>query len=567
MAGKALIVDDEPANRLLLKMLLKKIGYEVTEAEDGAKAVDQFAADRPDIVFMDVMMPVMDGYEAASRIKALCGDAFVPLIFLTALVDDNDLARCIDAGGDDFMTKPINPVILRSKIRAMERIRDLHREITLLYDRRHQEDKLAERIFSTAVVAENVELGAMSRIMRSLELFSGDVLLTAFRPSGDLHVMLGDFTGHGLASAIGALPVSEIFRTMTAKGFTADSILSEMNRTLHRLLPSNMFMAAQFVSISRHLDRIGMINCGMPEILLLDHSGTQIKQRFVSATYPLGIVSKTNYLDIMVNIPIAPGDQVLLMSDGLVETRNMAGEFFGQQRLEQVVAEKPAASAVAEHLWKSLEEFRVEAALNDDVSIVSIPCVEELFDQATGKAAVTDCPAPHAGVEKTGHDNTIQLKLTLRGSQQLQKDPVPIIISQLHQLSDCTCERQLLFTILNELYMNAFEHGILGLDSSLKNSPDGFDQYYQEREQRLAQLGDAFVQITLDCQMTPRGGRATMRVEDSGPGFDFANHQSAQPGNKGFSGRGIQLVRELCEYVRYEEPGNKVEAVYGWTTE
>jgi len=109
---------------------------------------------------MDVMMPVMDGYDATRRIKTLAGSHFVPVIFLTALTDEAALARCIEAGGDDFLTKPYNRVILQSKISALLRLRELYwvrekqrDEIQLHHQRLQQEQTLAERIFSKWCIA------------------------------------------------------------------------------------------------------------------------------------------------------------------------------------------------------------------------------------------------------------------------------------------------------------------------------------------------------------------------------------------------------------------------------
>ena len=104
-----LVVDDDDTNRLVLEALLSDAGHRVIEARHGAEAVELYRQHRPDAVLMDVMMPVMDGYEASRRIRALAGRHFVPIIFLTALSDDKSLARCIEAGGSDFLTKPFHP--------------------------------------------------------------------------------------------------------------------------------------------------------------------------------------------------------------------------------------------------------------------------------------------------------------------------------------------------------------------------------------------------------------------------------------------------------------------------
>jgi PAS domain S-box-containing protein len=116
-----LVVDDTATNRQILQVFLKKLGFAVITANDGAQAVERFVADRPDIVLMDVMMPVMDGLEATRRIKAGSGTRWVPVIFLTALDKEEDLVTGLDSGGDDYLTKPISFVVLDAKLRSLRR--------------------------------------------------------------------------------------------------------------------------------------------------------------------------------------------------------------------------------------------------------------------------------------------------------------------------------------------------------------------------------------------------------------------------------------------------------------
>ncbi|MBM3226450.1 MAG: response regulator, partial [Candidatus Tectomicrobia bacterium] len=115
-----LIADDDRTNRIVLSAMLKKDGHTVCMADNGTEAVDLFAQQQPDMVLMDVMMPDMNGYEAARQIKAMAGERFVPVIFLTAMTDEEALAQCIVAGGDDFLTKPYKRTLLKAKITALE---------------------------------------------------------------------------------------------------------------------------------------------------------------------------------------------------------------------------------------------------------------------------------------------------------------------------------------------------------------------------------------------------------------------------------------------------------------
>lgn len=118
---KILAADDNRTNLHILRVFLKKLGHEVILAENGAEAVQHFIDDRPDLVLLDIMMPVMDGFEAARQIKALALDKWTPIIFLSALNRDENLIEGLEAGADDYLTKPINFVVLEAKIRSMQR--------------------------------------------------------------------------------------------------------------------------------------------------------------------------------------------------------------------------------------------------------------------------------------------------------------------------------------------------------------------------------------------------------------------------------------------------------------
>ena len=118
---KVLAVDDNRTNLHILQVFLKKLGHEVVLAENGEEAVKRFEADQPDLILLDIMMPVMDGFEAARRIKAMNRERWTPIIFLSALNRDENLVEGLDAGADDYLTKPINFIVLEAKLRSMQR--------------------------------------------------------------------------------------------------------------------------------------------------------------------------------------------------------------------------------------------------------------------------------------------------------------------------------------------------------------------------------------------------------------------------------------------------------------
>jgi CheY-like chemotaxis protein len=564
-SGIALIVEDEVTNRMILKALLKKRGYKVIEAKNGVEAIEQFQQQGPDIIFMDVMMPVMDGYEATTEIKRLAGDQFVPIIFLTAMSDEKALARCVEVGGDDFLSKPYSFTVLSAKVKAMERIRSLHQYTRMLYSRMQRDEEIAEQVFSGAVIAGNVALEHIRSLLRPASVFSGDLMLTTFAPSRDLHVLLGDFTGHGLAAALGALPTSEVFRSMTAKGFAPQQILFAINNKLHNLLPTGMFLAAQFVKIDHQLDHISIINCGMPDCFLVEHARMQIKHPIESKSLPLGIAPDIDFKDNFHHLRIEEGDRVILATDGVTEARNSKGELFGQQRFIDAINQSDSQAYILDKLAMDLDTFCQDAPQDDDISVVEVPLIRDLLPGL-------ESASPH--VETTGdkshylfsheHPDFIEFQLVLYGTQLRQADPVPILINYIQETAGLHEHRRPLFTILTELYINALDHGVLKLDSLLKQGEDGFTNYFQQREQRLEALTEGQVRIALRIHHNCSGGYIIITVEDSGHGFDFSALSQSNTNATLYSGRGLLLVKSLVKQLHFFEPGNKAEAIYVW---
>ena len=118
---KILVVDDFEMEQVRVKTLLERLGHVVTLASNGLDALEAYATTQPDLILLDVMMPVMDGLETARRIRAL-PVPWTPIIFLSGNVEPEDIALGIEAGGDDYLTKPVNGVVLAAKLLAMQRI-------------------------------------------------------------------------------------------------------------------------------------------------------------------------------------------------------------------------------------------------------------------------------------------------------------------------------------------------------------------------------------------------------------------------------------------------------------
>jgi CheY-like chemotaxis protein/anti-sigma regulatory factor (Ser/Thr protein kinase) len=561
---KALIVDDDAVNRKLLRAILEKEGYQPVVAENGEEAVNLFAQERPDIVLMDVMMPVMNGYEAARRIKEAAGEHFVPIIFLTAVTDEAALSKCVESGGDDFLTKPYNRVILRSKISAMERIRSVHatlnaqkRELESYRSNIQHELEFAEHIFQNITSKGLVDLPYVKywTSTMSMSMFNGDLLLVARKPAGGLHLLMCDFTGHGLPAAVGALPVSEVFVAMTDRGFGAADVLAEINRKLNAELPTGFFCAAAFVDVDATEGTISIWNGGLPEILLIDHAG--IQRRVPSRNLPLGITKRlVRPVDISV-AKITESMHLVMYSDGLIEAVNGSGEMFGVSRLEQAVEVAGAPAKVLDGVRQAVGAFREGSAQSDDISVVLLDCAAAQGDVQEQRVAV-------------GRQGVLpaewHMRFELKAGILREINPVPMILNALSNLRLADEHRRRVFTILSELYTNALDHGLLGLKSAMKHSPDGFSAYYAERESRLAQLDRGVAVLELEQVLESSGYVLKLRVTDTGGGFDPT--ASAQVDDAPVAvplhpaGRGIQLVKSLCRSLTYRDGGRVAEVMY-----
>jgi CheY-like chemotaxis protein len=374
--GTALVVDADVLSRRILQLMLERESFRVVLAEDGIQAIEAFERVRPDIIFMDVMMPPMDGYQATRILKAKIRPHFVPVIFLTAITSDDTLAACVEAGGDDILAKPLSLPLLRAKIRALERVRDLcrtvqtqHRKLGELLQILQREREIAERILDAAVAAPNFRAPCIQSFVRPAEAFSGDLLLTVRRPDGGLNILVSDFTGHGLCAAVGASPIAETLRTLVAAGAPEADILASLDARLRALLPAGMFMATTLVHTSPDMRRIGVWNGGLPDTFLLAAGGS-IRERIPSSHLPLGIPLQRDDF-ACTHFDVSLGERVLIYSDGLIALRNEAAEVFGSKRLEHLLQSSTRGEAVAT-VQRAMHAFRGSRAADDDVTVVQL---------------------------------------------------------------------------------------------------------------------------------------------------------------------------------------------------
>ncbi|MBS8242133.1 response regulator [Marinobacter lipolyticus] len=557
---RILIADDSDSDRLILQAMLRRLGHEVVEAANGGEAVERFRHASPQIVLLDAVMPGMDGMEAARQIKALAGERLVPLIFLTSLSDADALARCLEAGGDDFLTKPYNRVIIEAKINAFNRMRLMHETLSHQRDLIHEqhrklteEQEVAKRVFENVAHTGCLDAGSIRYHASPMSIFNGDILFACPRPDGGIQILIGDFTGHGLPAAIGAMPVAEIFYGMTSKGFSASDVLREINQKLKRILPAGMFCCAALIQADFALNQVQVWNGGLPDGWIIRGDGERLAMP--SAHLPLGVLDSHRFDAAMAILQTSPGDTLMFMTDGVLEAASADGDMFGDAGVSAALQGRRDGQTPFEAVIDRLCEFSGGRLEQDDLTLVTLQMAEGgALEGLSDRLQLSALEGPAEW----------RCTYEIRDRTLGQFSPLPLLLHICMEVPGLRRRSGEIYTLLSELYTNALEHGILGLPSEWKATAEGFGRYYEERERRLNDISEHYIRFSLTHTMTDYGGRLVVVCEDSGHGFDYHQHRQPSGSGHGYAGRGLMLLHRLAGPLTFRERGNHVEIVYDW---
>jgi CheY-like chemotaxis protein/anti-sigma regulatory factor (Ser/Thr protein kinase) len=556
-----LVVDDHAYNRDLLAFILEEEGHSIVEAEDGQRACDIYQDDQAiDLILMDVNMPVLDGISATENIKSNNNERFTPVIFITALDDAEMVSKCLEAGGDDFVPKPVNENVLLAKINAHGRSRTLFNSLReanekleyhkQLIDREHS---IVEQVFANCAYRVDTTCDNLEQYTSPMSLFNGDLLLSAPSPSGGVYFVVGDFTGHGLSAAVGSLPVSEIFFSHISRQASVARIASQINSRLHGLLPRTMFFCAAIGHLDHSGTTLTLWSGGMNDILRLKPAEDS-PERVLASHMPLGILPENEFDDGVTVFDVQDGEKFVIYTDGVNEACDKDGNEFGLERLESVVIQN--RDNVVESVKNAVSEFHSGGEQSDDISIMSLlagPLVHR--NRETGE--IVEVGEKYFNVTSFPWGFSMRLE-----NEDLKCDSaVHQVLDILGTINGIAVHLDKIFTIVSELFSNALEHGVLGLDSELKKQVDGFELYYGLREQRLSEMQNQFIQVDIRY-IQGKPNAVEIILKDSGKGFDISKVNANLHNEDKSFGRGLQLLRHLCSSLEYSENGTLVRAVY-----
>ena len=241
-AWKILVVDDTPQNIKVLDAILSPRGYRVVTARSGAEALQKVRDEAPDLVLLDILMPGMSGYEVAQRLRADPATGVLPIVMVTALGAQEEKVKAIEAGADDFLTKPVNQLELLARVKSLLRIKQYHDTI------QSQASQLAEwnRTLEDRVSRQVEELERLARLRRFLapqlaELIASDQHEQALESHRrEVTVVFCDLRGFTAFSE--TTEPEEVMRVLREFHVTMGELIHQYEGTLERFAGDGMMI-------------------------------------------------------------------------------------------------------------------------------------------------------------------------------------------------------------------------------------------------------------------------------------------------------------------------------------
>ena len=351
-----LVVDDSRAQRHILAMHLRRWGYQVTEAPSAIDALDLCAGQRFDIVISDWMMPGMTGLEFCREFRGLDQESYGYFVLLTSKSEKTEIADGLEAGADDFLTKPVSGNELRARLRAGERMLAMQAELleknkvigrTLaelqkLYDSLDRDLIEARKLQQTLIRDRRRDYGwaQVSLMVRNSGRVGGD-LAGSFRVDDQrVAVYSIDVSGHGVASAmmtarlagflVGTSPDQNLAFGRGVDGalvlLPPEVVADRFNRLMLEDIQAEQYFTMVFAVVDRAAGLISLVQAGHPHPMLIRKSG-QVEQ-LGHGGLPVGLIPGARFDRVVT--PFAPGDRLVLASDGFTECPLPGGGDFGE---------------------------------------------------------------------------------------------------------------------------------------------------------------------------------------------------------------------------------------------
>lgn len=377
-----LAVDDTPTNISLLAGLLGE-QYKVRAATNGAKALELAAANPPDLILLDIMMPGLSGYDVLERLRADARLRHIPVIMISAVDEIESVIRCIELGAEDYLPKPFNPTLLRTRVGASLEKKRLRDDIVRHLDQIENELKAAREIqlsmvpldFRSPSAEHPVEIFATLEPAREI---GGDLYDFFWGEDGRLYFVVADVAGKGAPAALFMARIKTMTRLVATlyrppEGVQGEPgcILEHINQEVCSDNRQDMFVTVFFGILDPKTRRLTYCSAGHNSPYVLSARDGATRLRAANGT-PLGI--DRNYKYETGTRQLEDGDCIFLYTDGVTEAMDPQSSFFTDKRLEQVLGPMAGAPAraVVQEVIASVRDFAAGEPQADDIAAMAI---------------------------------------------------------------------------------------------------------------------------------------------------------------------------------------------------
>ncbi len=361
-----LIVDDSPLNRRMLRVVLNKAGYRIQEAEDGLQAREMAREHLPDLILLDVMMPHEDGFDTCIKLKKQSSTQDIPIIFISALNDTENIVKGLELGGVDYISKPFAQTEVMARIRVHLELKFAKERLVEAQVQRFADLKQAQESF----LGEPDKLpGARFSYIYQPVLEAGGDFLDVVQTGENIHVyVVADVSGHDLGTAYMTSALKVLIDQNINPYTPMHESLKMINAVLNRILQPTQHLTANFLKVDRGRNKMSLYNAGHPAPVMVSGEGSE--PRILEAEGDiLGPFEQGEFTPLEKDIQ--PGDRVFLYTDGLVESfgENFMSREQGMDKLLQACREASdyQLQPALQHIFSVL---RPEKSLLEDDAVL-----------------------------------------------------------------------------------------------------------------------------------------------------------------------------------------------------
>lgn len=375
-----LIVDDDATSRKILARTLASAGYQCRESENGTEALKLVHAEQPSLLLLDFDMPGLDGTDVLKQLRADPDPAIaqIPAIMLTGHAGEESEILCLEAGADDFVTKPINTAVLRARIETQLRLRSMRRQLEQqnheleAWRQNLERDLEAARLTQQSLIPQKPPMvpgWEIAACYRPVIQVGGDIYGWLRMNDGRILFWIADATGHGASAALLTTLAKLLFHHGSMEHNAPAAIMQAVNQDFRSIFSARSFMTAMCVALDVEIGRASIVGAGHPPLLIVRKNGSP--EAISSTTPPLGLIERPPFTETIVDL--GPGDAFLLYTDGLFGAAKT-----GQPRLtpaqlaEMLDLSAPSAEALLAHMLNQAAPDYGENSSPDDLAALAV---------------------------------------------------------------------------------------------------------------------------------------------------------------------------------------------------